>query len=58
MDIKNRTIPEIMEKVARLRDTSGRKMTKIKKPVYTKRHSIQGEWQPNQILGEIKLTHF
>ena len=57
MDVKNCDIKVIGEKVDRLRNTSGRKMTKFKSPLITKKHSIQGEWAPNQKLGVFKLEN-
>ncbi|OQS05266.1 hypothetical protein THRCLA_20669 [Thraustotheca clavata] len=46
-DVKNKDIPFVMEMIQRMRDTSGRKMTKINAPVISKRPTIQGIWQPN-----------
>ncbi|ETV69974.1 hypothetical protein H257_14347 [Aphanomyces astaci] len=45
-DVKNQDIPFVLKQMQRLRDTSGRKMTKINAPVISKRPTIQGIWQP------------
>ncbi|KAI9912291.1 hypothetical protein PsorP6_008990 [Peronosclerospora sorghi] len=61
-DIKNQDIPFIMKQVRlnrrleRLRNSSGRKMTRIKKPVYSKRPTIQGIWQPDIDFPEFKIS--
>jgi large subunit ribosomal protein L43 len=46
-----------MKQIQRLRDTSGRKMTKINAPIISKRPTIQGIWQPDteQILERIRF---
>ncbi|CAK4660049.1 hypothetical protein LEN26_001986 [Aphanomyces euteiches] len=45
-DVKNQDIKFVLKQMQRLRDTSGRKMTKINAPVVSKRPTIQGIWQP------------
>ncbi|KAG1711814.1 hypothetical protein DVH05_009056 [Phytophthora capsici] len=55
-DIKNQDIPFILKQLERLRNSSGRKMTPIKKPVYSKRPTIQGIWQPDLDFPEFKIT--
>ncbi|ETI34332.1 hypothetical protein F441_18932 [Phytophthora nicotianae CJ01A1] len=55
-DIKNQDIPFIMKQLERLRNSSGRKMTHIKKPVFTKRPTIQGIWQPDLDFPEFKIS--
>ncbi|ETV94190.1 hypothetical protein H310_11896 [Aphanomyces invadans] len=45
-DVKNQDIPFVLSQMQRMRDTSGRKMTKINAPVISKRPTIQGIWQP------------
>jgi large subunit ribosomal protein L43 len=56
-DVKNQDIPFLMKQIQRLRDTSGRKMTKINAPIISKRPTIQGIWQPDteQILERIRF---
>ncbi|CAI5743829.1 unnamed protein product [Peronospora destructor] len=56
MDIKNQDIKFIMKQLNRLRDSSGRKMTHIKKPVISKRPTIQGIWQPDLDFPEFKIS--
>ncbi|OQR84218.1 hypothetical protein ACHHYP_13716 [Achlya hypogyna] len=46
-DVKNQEIPFVMKMIQRMRDTSGRKMTKVNAPVISKRPTIQGIWQPD-----------
>jgi len=42
----------------RMVQTSGRKMTKISKPIVSRRQSVQGIWQPGFDSGvEFKATH-
>ena len=41
----------------RLRDTSGRKMTKMKRPVISKRPSVQGIWQHDIEFPEFKIEN-
>ncbi|KAE8906105.1 hypothetical protein PF005_g8162 [Phytophthora fragariae] len=55
-DIKNQDIPFILSQLERLRNSSGRKMTRIKKPVFTKRETIQGIWQPDLDFPEFKIS--
>ncbi|CEG40921.1 Mitochondrial/chloroplast ribosomal protein 36a [Plasmopara halstedii] len=55
-DIKNQDINFIMKQLQRLRDSSGRKMTHIKKPVISKRISVQGIWQPTLNFPEFKIS--
>ncbi|EEY63982.1 uncharacterized protein PITG_02494 [Phytophthora infestans T30-4] len=55
-DIKNQDIPFIMKQLERLRNSSGRKMTHIKKPVFTKRPTAQGIWQPDLDFPEFKIS--
>ncbi|KAL3674443.1 hypothetical protein V7S43_000394 [Phytophthora oleae] len=55
-DIKNQDIPFILKQLERLRNSSGRKMTPIKKPVNSKRPTIQGIWQPDLDFPEFKIT--
>ncbi|KAE9039080.1 hypothetical protein PR003_g5736 [Phytophthora rubi] len=55
-DIKNQDIPFILTQLERLRNSSGRKMTRIKKPVFTKRETIQGIWQPDLDFPEFKIS--
>ncbi|KAH7488394.1 hypothetical protein PRIC1_007490 [Phytophthora ramorum] len=55
-DIKNQDIPFILDQLERLRNSSGRKMTHIKKPVISKRPTIQGIWQPDLDFPEFKIS--
>ncbi|KAF1793975.1 Thioredoxin-like fold [Phytophthora cactorum] len=55
-DIKNQDIPFVMKQLERLRNSSGRKMTHIKKPVISKRQTIQGIWQPDLDFPEFKIS--
>lgn len=41
----------------RLRNSSGRKMTAMKRPVISKRPTIQGIWQPDLAFPEFKIEH-
>lgn len=41
----------------RLRNSSGRKMTRMKRPVISKRPTIQGIWQPDLEFPEFKIDH-
>ena len=42
----------------RMVQTSGRKMTKISKPIVSRRQSVQGIWQPGFDSGvAFKATH-
>mmetsp|Transcript_26077 Transcript_26077/g.34227 ORF Transcript_26077/g.34227 Transcript_26077/m.34227 type:complete len:130 (+) Transcript_26077:194-583(+) len=42
--VKNKTAEEVMAHVNQLRNRSGRKITKISKPVFSNRPSLQGQW--------------
>ena len=42
--VKNRSAQEISAVVAALRDSSGRKMKPMKKPVLSRARSVQGRW--------------
>ena len=42
--VKNRSAEEISAVVAALRDSSGRKMKPMKKPVLSRARSVQGRW--------------
>ncbi|KAG7402099.1 39S ribosomal protein L43, mitochondrial [Phytophthora boehmeriae] len=55
-DVKNQDIPFIMKQLERLRNTSGRKMTHMKKPIISKRPTIQGIWQPDLDFPEFKIS--
>lgn len=46
VDIKNADPENILNVLADLRNTTGRKITKIKKEVYGKVESVQGKWEP------------
>uniref|UniRef100_M4BMG1 Large ribosomal subunit protein mL43 n=1 Tax=Hyaloperonospora arabidopsidis (strain Emoy2) TaxID=559515 RepID=M4BMG1_HYAAE len=55
-DLKNQDIPFILKQLERLRNSSGRKMTPMKKPVISKRPTIQGIWQPDLVFPEFKIS--
>ncbi|GLD94293.1 hypothetical protein PINS_up002904 [Pythium insidiosum] len=57
VDVKNKKIPDVMAMLERLRNTSGRKMTAMKRPVISKRPTIQGIWQPDLEFPEFKIEH-
>ncbi|CAM9283318.1 unnamed protein product [Choristocarpus tenellus] len=44
VEVKNRDPDEVLDFAYMLRNSSGRKMTKFKVPVYTRNPSIQGVW--------------
>ncbi|KAF0699016.1 Aste57867_10399 [Aphanomyces stellatus] len=56
-DVKNQDIPFVLKQIQRMRDTSGRKMTKVNAPVISKRPTIQGIWQPEtqELFGEMRF---
>ena len=57
-DLKNMYGKDILYQMERMVNTSGRKMTKVKSPIRSKRMSIQGVWQPGVTDGvDIKGTH-
>ena len=47
IDMKNAEPDHILSVCTELRNTTGRKITKIKKEIYGKVDSIQGKWEPN-----------
>ncbi|RLN68839.1 hypothetical protein BBJ28_00002722 [Nothophytophthora sp. Chile5] len=55
-DVKNQDIPFIMKQLERFRNSSGRKMTAMKRPVISKRPTIQGIWQPDLDFPEFKVS--
>ncbi|TDH68946.1 hypothetical protein CCR75_000960 [Bremia lactucae] len=55
-DVKNQEIPFILKQLERLRNSSGRKMTLIKKPVFSKRPTIQGIWQPDLEFPKFEIS--
>ncbi|DBA03545.1 TPA: hypothetical protein N0F65_011446 [Lagenidium giganteum] len=57
VDVKNQDEKFVLQMMQRLRDTSGRKMTKMKRPVISKRPSVQGIWQPDIKFPEFKIEH-
>ncbi|TMW55921.1 hypothetical protein Poli38472_008569 [Pythium oligandrum] len=57
VDVKNQEIPFVMQMLERLRNTSGRKMTSMKRPVISKRQTIQGIWQPDLEFPEFEIEH-
>ncbi|TYZ57615.1 hypothetical protein PybrP1_007397 [[Pythium] brassicae (nom. inval.)] len=56
-DVKNQEVDFVMAQLERLRNTSGRKMTKMKRPVITTRPTIQGIWQPDLDFPDFKIDH-
>nr|CCA25140.1 conserved hypothetical protein [Albugo laibachii Nc14] len=54
-DVKNKEEKWIMLQLQRLRDSSGRKMTRMKRPIISKRPSIQGIWQQDMRFPEFTL---
>eukprot|EP00750_Incisomonas_marina_P017553 INCI2223.1.p1 GENE.INCI2223.1~~INCI2223.1.p1 ORF type:complete len:150 (-),score=34.36 INCI2223.1:265-714(-) len=57
IDMKNAEPDHILSVCTELRNTTGRKITKIKKEIYGKVDSIQGKWEPNIRYPDMKLTH-
>ena len=59
IDVKNLSSDEVGEFVMRLRNSSGRKMTRLNIPVSSDRPSIQGVWTPNVPFQrmEFELDH-
>ena len=47
IDVKNENPAKILQTCIDLRNTTGRKVTKIKKQVYGQIESVQGKWQPD-----------
>ncbi|KAF1330890.1 hypothetical protein FI667_g2587, partial [Globisporangium splendens] len=56
-DVKNQDIDFVMKQLERMRNSSGRKMTAMKKPVISKRPTIQGIWQPDLEFPDFKIEH-
>lgn len=57
-DLKNKYKADVYFQMDRMVQTSGRKMTKISKPIVSRRQSVQGIWQPGFDSGvEFKATH-
>ena len=59
IDIKNLDLDGIQKNVARLRNSSGRKMKRLDVPVTSETPSIQGVWQPTVPFQsiEVELEH-
>jgi large subunit ribosomal protein L43 len=57
VDVKNQEIKFVLEHLQRLRDTSGRKMTALKKPVISKRPTIQGIWQHDLEFPDFQIEN-
>mmetsp|Transcript_6901 Transcript_6901/g.7938 ORF Transcript_6901/g.7938 Transcript_6901/m.7938 type:complete len:137 (-) Transcript_6901:947-1357(-) len=49
--VRNQNEWEILDVLQQLRNRNGGKITKYKKPVYTKNESIQGVWEANKTAG-------
>lgn len=56
-DIKNKDMDFVLTQMARMRNTSGRKMTKISKPLKSMNPSVQGLWEQNIDSSEFKIQH-
>ncbi|GAB9470162.1 hypothetical protein Gpo141_00007415 [Globisporangium polare] len=56
-DVKNQEVDFVLMQLERLRNSSGRKMTRMKRPVISKRPTIQGIWQPDLEFPEFKIDH-
>lgn len=54
--VKNMTPEQVMEYAVRLRNEAGRKVTPIKRPVYSRKPSIQGEWHERMALLDLELS--
>ncbi len=59
IDLKNKSEDDVAAEVERLRQSSGRKMTRLSEPVRSDTPSIQGVWSPTIPLQtlEFELTH-
>lgn len=57
MDIKNLDPAEIAKFAYRLRNSSGRKMEKIKKPYTSEKRSVQGWWHQDLEYGQMIARH-
>ena len=57
VDMKNAEPDQILDVCLDLRNTTGRKITKIKKEIYGTVETVQGKWEPNIRYPEMTLTH-
>lgn len=46
IDLRNRGVEEVEEQAQRLRDSTGRKVKKLRSRQHTKNPSVQGTWSP------------
>lgn len=57
IDLKNKSIVAVEAEVERLRQSSGRKMTRFSEPVRSQTPSLQGVWEPTIPFQSLQFEH-